>query len=493
MTSRVSRRKFITASASLVAVIGALHARRTTAVSRASRSVEGPYGPLRPVADLETGLPLIRLPEGFEYRTYSWAGDPMTNGEPTPDAHDGMGVIAAQGRGEARQITLVRNHERAIANPILAPARYDRATPAGQGFAPAGGTTTLTFRGRRWQGVEPSLGGTIYNCAGGVTPWGTWLTCEETVIDLSAKGGRRHGYVFEVRESAKETTGKPIVGMGCMLHEAVAVDPRTQIAYLTEDHPRNSAFYRYIPKDTKSGAGSYGAGGRLQAARVVGRPNADLRTPAVGDLYRIDWVDIENPDADPGVAPSAISVTPVSASGPFLQAWAAGAFRLSRGEGICHHGGKFYFVDTEAGVDAEGRPGHGDGAVWELDPEANTLRALFVAGSPQVGDNIDNITVSPRGGILLCEDGDRLTDIDGPGTRLIGITADGDSYAFAKNNISVELEALVGPGKHIFPNDYRGEEWAGACFDPGGDVLFVNIQRPGITFAIWGAWERGNL
>ncbi len=493
MTSRVSRRSFLAGSASLVAVIGALQARRATATPRLSRSVTGPYGPLRPVADLETGLPLIRLPEGFEYRTYSWAGDPMTNGEPTPELHDGMGVIAARGRGANREVVLVRNHERAIASPILASARYDTSTPTGEGFAPAGGTTTLRFRGRRWVGAEPSLGGTIYNCAGGVTPWGTWLSCEETVIDLSAKGGRRHGYVFEVRENAKATTGRPIVGMGRMVHEAVAIDPRTHIAYLTEDQPRHSGLYRFLPKDSKGGAGSYEAGGRLQAARVVGRLNADLRTPSVGDLHRIDWVDIENPDAEPGVAPTAISATPVSASGPFLQAWAQGGMRLSRLEGICHHRGKFYVVDTEAGVDAEGRPGHGEGAVWEFDPRAKTLRALFVAGSQQVGDNIDNITVSPRGGILLCEDGDSVTDTYGPGTRLIGINADGDSYPFAKNNISMELEDLVGAGKRVFPGDYQAEEWAGACFDPDGGVLFVSIQNPGITFAIWGPWERGNL
>lgn len=493
MTSRVSRRDFLAGSASLVAVIGALQARRAMAAPRESRSVAGPYGPLRPVADLETGLPLILLPAGFEYRTFSWTGDPMANGEPTPDLHDGMGVIAAERRGGEIVVTLVRNHERAIASPILAPARYDTAMPAGQGFAPAGGTTTLRFRGRRWLRVEPSLGGTIYNCAGGVTPWGTWLSCEETVIDLSAKGGRRHGYVFEVREDPAETTARPIVDMGRMLHEAVAIDPKSHVAYLTEDHPYNSGFYRFIPKNSRGGAGSYEEGGRLQAARVVGRANADLRTPAVGDTHRIDWIDIENPDADPGVAPPEVSATPAAASGPFLQAWALGALRISRGEGVCRHGDKVYFVDTSAGVDAAGRAGYGDGAVWELDPREQTLRALFVAGNRQVGDNIDNIVVSPRGGMLLCEDGDSATDDHGPGTRLIGITADGDSYPFAENNVSLTLEQIVAAGKRIFPSDYRAEEWAGACFDPDGEVLFVNIQLPGITFAIWGPWERGNL
>jgi len=501
MSSRVTRRNFLAGSASLAAVLAALNGRRLTASPRESRSVAGPYGPLRPVADLETGLPLILLPEGFEYRSYSWTGDPMSNGEPTPELHDGMGVIAAERRGAEVDVTLVRNHERAIASPIKARVRYDTAAPAGQGFAPAGGTTTLRFRGRRWLSAEPSLGGTIYNCSGGVTPWGTWLSCEETVIDLSSRGGRRHGYVFEVRRNARRTTGRPIIDMGRMKHEAVAIDPNTRIAYLTEDEDkaRCSGFYRFMPKDQSGVAGSYEAGGRLQAARVVGRANADLLTPQVGDVHEIEWVDIENPDADPDAAPAAVSPPPVpngktlTIGGPFLQAWSRGALRLSRGEGICHHAGKFYFVDTEAGVDAEGRRGHGEGAVWEFDPQAGTLRALFVAGSQQVGDNIDNIVVSPRAGILLCEDGDSVTDAYGLGTRLIGLTPDGDSYAFAKNKVSLTLEHVVAAGKRIFPSDYRAEEWAGACFDPDGEVLFVNIQIPGITFAIWGPWERGNL
>jgi secreted PhoX family phosphatase len=493
MPSRINRRGFLAGSASLVAVLGSLHARRAQTAARESRFVPGPYGPLRPAADLETGLPLIVLPEGFEYRSYSWTGDPMSDGSPTPDAHDGMGVIATRRVDGELEVTLVRNHERAIAAPIQAPARYDTKARGDRDFAPAGGTTTLKFRGRRWISARPSLGGTIYNCAGGVTPWHTWLSCEETVIDFTAHGGRRHGYVFEVREDPAKTTGRPIVDMGRMLHEAVAIDPATHVAYLTEDDPYNSGFYRFVPKDARGGAGSYEAGGRLQAARVVGRAHADLRAPTVGEVHRIQWVDIERPDADSGLAPEGLSASSGRASGPFHQAWAQGGLVLSRGEGICQHGGRFYVVDTEAGRDAQGLPGRGEGAVWEYDPREETLRAIFVAGSQQVGDNIDNITVSPRGGMLLCENGDPITDEYGPGTRLLGITPDGDSYSFAKNNVDLELEQTLAAGKRISPDYYRGAEWAGACFDPPGEVLFVNIQVPGITFAIWGPWEKGNL
>src|SRR5262245_37493556 len=404
MSSRISRRGFLAGSASFVAVVAALHARRAAAAGRTSDFVEGPYGPLRPATDLATGLPLILLPEGFQYRSYSWSGDAMTNGEPAPDLHDGMGVVATQGQGEALEVTLVRNHERARGNPILAPSRYDTSGRTRDGIVPAGGTTTLRFRGREFTGVEPSLGGTIYNCAGGTTPWGTWFSCEETVFDLTAQGGRRHGYVFEVRPDAAATTAKPLIDMGRMKHEAVAVDPVSKSAYLTEDNPGNSCFYRFIPNDASGAAGSYEAGGRLQAPRVAGRPNLDLRRPSLGDTYRIEWVDIELPDADPGSVPLAKSRAGDRGSGPYLQAQAAGGVRLSKCEGICHRDGKFYVVDSEAGVNELRRVGQGEGAIWELDPAEDTLRAVFVSGRRLVADNIDNICVSPRGGLLLCED-----------------------------------------------------------------------------------------
>ena len=199
-----------------------------------------------------------------------------------------------------------------------------------------------------------------------------------------------------MRADAAATTAKPIIDMGRMKHEAVAIDPVTKIAYLTEDQPGHSGFYRFLPKDTSGTPGSYEAGGRLQSASVTGRRNADLRNPKVSDLHHIDWVGHRGSRPEPGRrAEHGFPRLRKEASGPSVQAWNAGALWLSKAEGISQHAGKFYVVDSEAGLDVLRRPGHGDGAVWEYDPANSTLRAIFVAGSQIVGDNIDNITVEP--------------------------------------------------------------------------------------------------
>ena len=113
--------------------------------------------------------------------------------------------------------------------------------------------------------------------------------------------------------------------------------------------------------------------------------------------------------------------------------------------------------------------------------------------STQEALNPDNVTVSPRGGILLCEDADGAPQQAALGTRLIGLTARGVPYAFARNNVMLDEAQLRSAGKRVAPRDYRAGEFAGACFDSRGRVLFVNVQWPGITFAIWGPWARGPL
>jgi len=499
-SSPSSRRGFLKGSASLAALsfattMQALQMRNAQAASGSLSLVASPYGPVAPVLDEATGLALLQLPEGFTYRSFGWTGDPMSGGQPCPSSHDGMAVVRSNGRGDSVDVVLIRNHERGASTAkIIAPAMYDTLPSTTDGRYAGGGTTNLVFRGRQWISMDASLGGTLTNCAGGPTPWGTWLTCEETLTNRESVGGKKHGYVFEVRADAKSTSGSPIVSMGRFSHEAVAIDPVTKFAYLTEDSRNKSGLYRFIPNNTSGEPGSYEAGGRLQMAKAIGRSNADLIVASTGDSYQIEWVDVVDPDADPKTITLPDFATPTSVSGPFAQGWAQGGLRMSRGEGIWYRDGKVFIVDTATGVNTAGARGNGDGAVWEYDFATSRLKAVFVSLNAVAANNPDNITVSPRGGVLLCEDGGGVDD-EGLGRieRLVGLTSTGDSYVFGRNNVQLTADQIAAAGKLVQPGDYRDTEFAGACFDPAGKVLFVNVQSPGITFAIWGPWSRGPL
>ena len=504
---QLSRRHLLKGSAAAMAMgaigsLGALSSRQVLAATEPVRlaPIPGPYGPLAPVADAATGLPLLQLPPGFRYSSFAWSGDAMDDGQACPDRHDGMAVLLAnqgnsaglargRGQGHGPELVLIRNHERGDTPHILAPAMYDTGTTHGQ--RAGGGTTTLRFRDGRWLGVEPSLGGTVVNCAGGRTPWGTWLSCEELRSNEVSTTGRRHGYVFEVHPDAARTTGRPLVGLGRFSHEAVAIDPLTGFVYMTEDDRNKSGLYRFVPDDRSARAGALESGGRLQAARVRGMPNADLTVATVGSEFALEWVDIPDPDMD-AMAVAGFPDAPGALSGPFAQAWSEGALRMSRGEGIFHAN-----VDTSTGRNAAGEKGRGYGAVWVLDLATQRMRALFVSGDQAAAHNPDNITVSPRGGVLLCEDPDAAPgnspDAYGPGTRLVGLTRAGESYYFAKNNVALTTEQVAGAGKTIVAGDHRDSEWTGACWSPDGRWLFANIQTPGITFAITGPWLHGPL
>lgn len=540
-----ARRRLLQGSGALAAarfagVMGALAAQNALAATgKQTVSAVSPYGPIAPVNDLATGLPLLQLPAGFSYRSHGWTGDAMDGGAPTPGSHDGMAVVASRRVGRGSELVLVRNHERGlVATPgeaVQAPHSYattqvnglitvfygslpirigaggivtDPAAPAPAPFVgyPAGGTSNLLFRDGQWAGSTGSIGGTLGNCAGGPTPWGSWLSCEETIYDFSAIGGRQHGYVFEVAADPTASIAEPIVGMGRFVHEAVAVDPATGAVYLTEDNRNIAAFYRYLPTDTSGRVGSLHHGGTLQAARIKAlvrqaRPSTlaqandqGLLNPDIGDEYELEWVNIADPDADPRVVvgqPGGVSMG--FAAGPTYQALSQGCARLSRGEGIWYSAGKLFIVDTAAGVDGNGRVGQGDGAVWELTLSTMRLRALFVSGHQTAGNNPDNVTVSPRGGVVLCEDGGGSTDAYGTGSRLLGLNPAGEAYILCKNNVNLNAGQIAAAGKSVGAADYRGIEFCGATFDPTGRVLFANIQTPGITVAIMGPWGKGNL
>ena len=197
---------------------------------------------------------------------------------------------------------------------------------------------------------------------------------------------------------------------------------------------------------------------------------------------------IPNPDANRGNGVGLNGQTITNAAGPFIQGWAKGALRMNRGEGIWYAQGKMYVMDTSGGPVSRG-------AIWELDLARQTLKCIYSSPSQLIGNMGDNLTVSPRDGLLICEDSSSpITDTFGFGQRLMGLTGAGDAYIFAKNNVNLTTAQLTAAGKSTaLAGDGRGNEFAGACFDPTGRYLFVNIQTPGITFAISGPWAKGPL
>lgn len=420
----------------------------TSAAVEAGASDIG-YGPLGPVADGTTGLPLLHLPAGFRYVTFGWTDDPLDDGLVTPPAHDGMAAFPTAGG----LVRLVRNHELRDGVAFAPRPVYD---PNG-----GGGTTTLDFDPSAGElvGAHASLTGTAVNCAGGPTPWGSWLTCEETVLGPGGDPDYElpHGYVFEVPADGA-ASAEPYRAMGRFVHEAVAVDPATGIVYETEDR-RSAGLYRFVPDQP----GNLAAGGRLEMLAIDGAPDYDTRTgQTVGDWHPVTWTPIADPDpAD------------IADNSLYLQGVAGGAATFARLEGIWHGGGRIYVVSTTGG-DVEA------GQVWEYDPAGERIRLLFESPGKDVLDMPDNLTVSPRGGLALCEDGDN-------DNYVLGLTLRGQIFPFAKNNVVLDGE------RNGLSGDFRHREFAGAVYSPAGDWLFVNAQSPGITFAITGPWGAGLL
>lgn len=452
----------------------------------------GGYGPLEEVADLRDGQVRLHLPAGFEYRSFGLRDTPLTEeGTLTPTRHDGMAAFSWRGG----RIRLVRNHEQfqpfnvgAFGDPAHA---YDPQGP--------GGTTTLeiTPDGREVRSWV-SLNGTSFNCAGGGTPWGTWITCEETPNGVDQQRSfligpgdeddltyeRKHGYLFEVpvsRGPDELEAGAPIRAAGRFAHEAAGVDPASGIVYMTEDdfaYP--SGFFRYVPPNNPSSDKRIADGGRLQVLGIVpdgasSPVTADLHTGQTpGTTYQVAWIDIEDPDPTFGPGMSNDEAARVV----FQEGEGKGAARFSRNEGMAFWGGKVFFVSTEGGGPFDGDPGpnasggfgDGYGQVWMYDTRHETLTLLFESPGPDVLDFPDNVIVSPRRkSVLMCED-------SSSGNMLRALTRDGQLFDFALN--------AIGSGS---------DEFAGATFSPGGQVLYANMQSNGFTYAIWGPWNRGLL
>ncbi len=436
----------------------------TPSLARAPRG-SGGYGSI----SLDpNGLPFL-IPGGFQLRQISRAGDPMvgTGNGPVPNALDGMGAFPMA----SGNVRLIRNHE----------MRDNAANSVPIGNKPwdakaGGGCTSLEVSIDLVSG-EPtvvdefvSISGTAVNCAGGITPWGSWITCEETVEGTAGGRDKDHGYCFEIPANApSEVDPVSLNAMGRFAHEAIAVDTIYGHIYETEDAGNNSGFYRFIPNEI----GNLAAGGRLQMLALIGRPQfnstnqpiAGVPAPGipVGVPYTAIWVDIDEPD------PPVINGT----TSCFGQGFAKGGTRFARLEGCWWGDNSCYFNATSGGP-------AGAGQVWQYRPTSvngGTLTLIFESPSRNVLDSPDNICVSPRGGLVICEDGQG-------GQFIRGLTRDGRVFDLLRSEDA---------------ND--ATEFAGACFSPDGRVLFFNTQgstsrngtERGGTFALWGPWASGAL
>jgi secreted PhoX family phosphatase len=230
--------------------------------------------------------------------------------------------------------------------------------------------------------------------------------------------------------------------------------------YETEDAGNSSGFYRYVPNTP----GELADGGELWMLKVRGVNLANLGASyANGTTFDVEWVQIGTPD----------NAAPIAGNFVWLQGRAQGAATFGRLEG-CWYGNdaKIYVVSTSGGI--------GQGQIWEYDPAGETIALLFQSPGADVLNAPDNITVSPRGGLVLCE--------DGQGQEFLhGLTVEGEIFRFAQNNV------LLNGERNGFVGDYRGAEWAGACYSPDGKWLFANLQSPGMTVAITGPWQSGAL
>jgi secreted PhoX family phosphatase len=467
---RIDRRGVLTTGAAALAFSGL--ARQASAQSAASTAetyvneVEG-YGPLRPDPN-----GLFDLPEGFSYTVVSQGGETMDDGLLVPGQFDGMGCFSLTGS----QVALVRNHElkgssRSHRNWGPGGYRQERlgrvdASKAYDTFKNGqvlpGGTTTVIYDLETGETVRQfmSLAGTSTNCCGGMTPWGSWLTCEETEEKPSnADVMKEHGYIFEVPANAEGLVqAVPLKAMGRFDHEAVCVDPRTGILYQTEDQG-DGLFYRFIPTTP----GRLVDGGRLQAMVVRGAPGADTanhdgaRFWSVADWKEVDWIDlddVESPNDDLR-----------------KRGHAAGAALVARGEGIHWGDGELYLTATSGGPIERGQilryiPSPDEGQAGERARPGRIQ--LFVESTDEKAMNMgDNLTVAPWGHLIVCED----NYSSALRNHLKGVTPNGKLYTL---------------GRNVFQGN---SELCGCVFSPDGEVLFVNIQYPGVTLAITGPWN----
>jgi len=387
---------------------------------------------------------IIDLHQALKYRVISQKDTLMSDGFKVPGLADGMGSFLVKDK-----IVLVRNHEIVprhgmqvgpFQNPdtqikLLGENHYDKNA--------IGGTTNIILdrASKQVQNEYLSLSGTMQNCAGGTTPWGTWLTCEENV-NVKKKNQPAHGYVFEVDpRNPSINFPNPLKKMGRFNHEAVAFDTFGN-AYLTEDRS-DGLLYKFKPKKSNSLDD-----GELFALRIKGikdSRNWNQTLVKSNEKYRAEWVKIEDYDPEDDTVR--------------IEGIDKGATTFARPEGIIADDKSIYACCTSGGHLKKGQ-------IWKINPTSS--KDLSVELWYEVQDEVslnmpDNIVIAPWGDLIVCEDN---SDVN----RLWGLTSKGKPYLIAQNS-------------------YTGSEFAGACFSPVDNTMFVNIQGNGLTLLIEGNWN----
>ncbi len=408
---------------------------------------------------------IMDLPEGFSYKIISRSGERMTDGFYVPGNPDGMGTF----QGPDELTIVLRNHEifpgyqpkfgpfgpaNELVRRLSGRLIYDRGREGGPAL---GAVTTLVYdtEAQEVKTQHLSLAGTLVNCSGGVTPWNSWLSCEEIFQNPSYNLAKKHGYVFEIPASAEQRVVKPVPlkAMGRFVHEAAAVDPRTNIIYQTEDR-LDSLVYRFLPDRP----GYLEEGGRLQCLSIDAQPRMDARNwdeqrVKQGEKLSVNWIDLE------AVDPRKDNLR--------IRGFELGAALFASGEGMDFFDGTVYFDCTNGGRIKAGQiwryvPSPYEGTDQE-DKSPGQLELLVEMADRAVLENPDQMIGTPWGDVFVCEDGFNEQ-------YLVGVTPQGDIYRFARN---AKDES----------------EFTGVCFSPDKSTMFVNFQDAGYTFAVTGPWK----
>ena len=427
---------------------------------------------------------LIDLPKNFTYKIISQKGNLMTDGLFVPGMPDGMAAFPVN----MDKVLLIRNHELNLEHFNESPfgilnERFNKIDSnlvydIGNKSPHLGGCTNILYDTKKRKVLSEflSLAGTIRNCAGGPTPWGSWISCEEDVTVKGGKSMKNHGYNFEVPGYLKPQLAEPfpLKEMGRFNHEAIAIDPRTSIVYQTEDRD-DGLIYRYIPNVK----GKLNKGGKLQALAIRENKGHDMRNwpietntnsenldfipdrPTkrsagieIGQSLDVEWIDLENiesPNDD------------LRHRGHQI-----GAARFARGEGMWYDNNTIYFACTNGGYNKSGQifkytPSPHEGSSEE-ETKSGVITLFIEPNNTNIVEFADNITVAPWGDLIIAEDGPQKQ-------YLRGITPHGKIYTLACNSWN-----LV--------------EFAGPCFSTNQNSLFVNIQSPGLTLEITGPWKK---